>query len=139
MKRALIVPAMIGISFVAGVAACFVSTIYRSRKPTDQIPAQGAISYRCPSAREVIATGRYVVVAVPNDREFYIGKNSLALTDIPDRIRQLIGDLPVEQRTVFVKGEPGVRYETLSAVMNTIREADVDRIEVVPIPKKPLQ
>ena len=139
MKRALIVSAIVVISFVAGVAACFVSTTYRSRKPTDSIPAQGAISYRCPSAREVIATGRYVVVAVPNNREFYIGKDSLPLTSIPDRIRQSIGDLPVEQRTVFVKGEPGVKYETVSAVIHTIHDADVDRIEVVPIPKKPLQ
>jgi len=61
------------------------------------------------------------------------------LTAIPDLIRQSIGDLPAEQRTVFVKGEPGVKYETLSAVMHMIRDADVDRIEIVPIPKKPLQ
>jgi biopolymer transport protein ExbD len=75
------------------------------------------------------------VVAIPNNHEFFVGKTSLALTDIPDRIRQQIGDLPPEHRTVFVKGEPSVRYDTLSAVMRTIRKADVYRIEVVPIPK----
>jgi biopolymer transport protein ExbD len=75
------------------------------------------------------------VVTIPNNNEFFIGKNRLTLTDIPVCIRQQIGDLPPEQRTVFVKGEPGVRYDTLSAVMRTIRNADVYRIEVVPLPK----
>ena len=138
MKRALVILAIIA-SFAAGVAAHFVFTTYRSRTTIVPAPVEPAVSYRHPSARDVIATGRYVVISVPNDQEFYIGKNKLALTDIPDRIRQSIGDLPVEQRAVFVKGQPGVRYETLSAVMRTIRDADVDRIEVVPIPKKPLQ
>ncbi len=138
MKRALIISVVIA-SFAAGVATCLVFTIYRARNQTVPVPAQANVSYRCPSARDVIATGRYVVVTIPNDREFYIGKNNVTLADIPNHVRQQIGDLPVEQRTVFVKGEPGVRYDTLSAVMRTIRNADVDRIEVVPITKKPLE
>lgn len=93
----------------------------------------GTIPLPYPSPLNVAA--RYVVVAIPNNTEFFIGKNRLTLIDIPDRIRQQIGDLPTEQRTVSIKGEPGVTYETLSAAMRTIRKADVYRIEVVPIPK----
>jgi biopolymer transport protein ExbD len=135
MKRALIIFAIVA-AFVAGVAAHSGFTIYRS--PTPQVPPAGeTIPVHYPSPGDVDA--RYIVVTIPNDHEFYIGKSSLTLTDIPKRIRQEIGDLSPEQRTVFVKGEPSVRYDTLSAVIRTIRDAEVYRIEVVPIPKKPLQ
>ena len=79
----------------------------------------------------MIASGKYVVIAIPNDREFYIGKNSIPLAGIPDRVRELIGDLPADQRAVFVKGEASVKYETLSSVIDKIHDADVDRIEFV--------
>ncbi|MGZ8845108.1 MAG: hypothetical protein ACXW3C_01455 [Pyrinomonadaceae bacterium] len=135
MKRALIIFAVVA-AFVAGIAAHSVVTIYRSPTP-DVPPAAETTPFYYPSPRDVVA--RYVVVTIPNDHEFYIGKSSVALTDIPKRIRQQIGNLPPEQRTVFVKGEPSVRYDMLSAVIRTIRNAEVYRIEVVPIPKKPLQ
>jgi len=134
MKRALVIVAVVS-AFVAGVAAHSAFAIYRS--PMPEVPAVGTIPLAYPSPRNV--TARYVVVTIPNNTEFFIGKNRLALTDIPDRIRQQIGDLPPERRTVFVKGEPGVTYETLSAAIRTIRDADVYRIEVVPIPKYALR
>jgi biopolymer transport protein ExbD len=134
MKRALVIVAVV-CAFVAGVAAHSAFAIYRS--PMPEVPAVGAISLAYRDPRSV--TSRYVVVTIPNNTEFFIGKNRLALTDIPNRIAQQIGDLPPEQRTVFVKGEPGVTFETLSAAMRTIRDADVYRIEVVPIPKYALR
>jgi biopolymer transport protein ExbD len=83
----------------------------------------------------VIAAGRYVAVAVADDNEFYIGRNRVALCNISDRVRQLIGDLPAERRIVFVKGKTGIKYETLSSIIDEIHEADVSRVEVIPIKK----
>ena len=117
MKRAVIIVALIA-SFVAGVAAYSAIAIYRS--PMAEVPAMQRYRFGIPTPRNVVA--RYVVITIPNNNEFFIGKNRLTLTDIPVCIRQQIGDLPPEQQTVFVKGEPGVRYDTLSAVMRAIRK-----------------
>jgi biopolymer transport protein ExbD len=129
MKRAVIIVALIA-SFVADGAAhsaiAIIAHQCRRCRPA-------TVSLRYPTPRNVVA--RYLVVTIPNNNEFFIGKNRLTLTDIPVRIGQQIGDLPPEQRTVFVKGESGIRYDTLSAVMRTTRNADVYRIEVVPLPK----
>lgn len=128
MKRPLIVLAVI-CAFAAGVAAHSAFAIYRS--PMPEVPAVATVPLPHPSPRHVVA--RYVVVTILNDREFFISKNRLALIDIPGRIHQQIGHLPPEHRTVFIKGEPNVKFDTLSAVIRAIRAANVYEIEVVPI------
>ena len=138
MKRVLFISGVILFSFIAGVAASLFFSISRSTtSPT--LPLSAPTSYRCPSRYEVIAGGKYVVISIPNDREFYIGKNSIPLAGIPDRVKQLTGDLPADQKAVFVKGEASVRYETLSSVIEKIHDAGVDRIEIVLDRKKQLQ
>jgi biopolymer transport protein ExbD len=128
MKRALIILIVIG-AFVGGVAAHSAFAIYRS--PMPDMPAVATVALPYPRPRNIVA--RYVVVTILNDHEFFIGKDRLTLTDVPDRIRQQIGYLPPEHRLVFIKGEPSVKFDTLSAVMRAIRDADVYEIEVIPI------
>ena len=83
-----------------------------------------------------MARGKYVVIAVPSDREFYIGKSSVALSDIPERVRSLTANESPDDRIIFIKGEPSVRYETLSSVISKVKDANVSRIEIVPNKKK---
>ena len=128
MKRALVILGVI-CAFVAGVAAHSAFAIYRS--PIPEIPVVATVAPPHPSPRNVVA--RYVVVTMVNDREFFIGKNRVTLADIPGRIQQHIGQLPPEHRLVFIKGEPSVRFDTLSAVMRAIHDANVYEIEVIPI------
>ena len=137
MKRALLTIAVLG-SFAAGVAACFVLIAYRSNETATTIPPQSLVSSRCPSASDIIATGKYVVISIPHDSEFYIGKTSVPLSGISDRIRQLTAGWPAEQRNVFIKGQPAIKYETLSAVLEKGSDADVARIEVVPNRRRPV-
>jgi biopolymer transport protein ExbD len=73
---------------------------------------------------------------VPSDNEFYIGKSQIALSDIADRVRSLTSTEDPEQRIVFLKGEPGVHYSTLSQLIIQIKESGVSRIEVVPDRRK---
>ena len=80
----------------------------------------------------MISTGKYVVISIPSDSEFYIGKNGVPLAGISDRIRQLTAGWPADQRNVFVKGQPEIKYSTLSALLEKLRDADVARVEVVP-------
>ena len=79
---------------------------------------------------------RYVVISVPSDNEFYIGKNSIALADIPERVRTLTANESPDERVVFIKGQPSVKYSTLSRLIIKVKEADVGRIEVVPDRRK---
>ncbi len=73
---------------------------------------------------------------MPSDSEFYIGNSSVALSDIPERVRSLTANELADDRIVFIKGEPSVRYGTLSSVIRRVKDADVSRIKIVPNEKK---
>ena len=70
------------------------------------------------------------------DGEFYIRKSKVALADISERVRALTGKEAPDERIVFIKGEPSVKYATLSLVISQVKDAEVSRIEIVPNKKK---
>ena len=83
-----------------------------------------------------MSRGKYVVISMPADGEFYIGKSKVTLADISERVRALTAKEAPDERIVFIKGEPSVKYETLSLVISQVKDADVNRIEIVPNKKK---
>jgi biopolymer transport protein ExbD len=93
------------------------------------------VSSRCPSPDSLIKGG-YVVISVPNDGEFYLGKRKVALSEIPDGVRKLFGNESLDNRVVFIKGAASVKFQTLSLIAGKIREADVNCIEFVLDKKK---
>ena len=137
MKRLFFTSLAIVLSFGLGIAAAAV--LLKGQNPDKAIPpaSPARVSAKCPGASDQMARGKYVVIAVPSDSEFYIGKNSVALYDIPERVRSLTANESPDDRIVFIKGEPSVRYETLSSVISKVKDADVSRIEIVPNRKKP--
>src|SRR5882724_4250967 len=135
MNRIFFTSLAVVLSFGLGVAT---SVLLKRQNPNKLVPpaSPAAVSAKCPSASDLLARGKYVVIAVPSDSEFYIGKSSVALSDIPERVRGLTANESPDDRIVFIKGEPSVRYETLSAVISRVKDADVSRIEIVPNKKK---
>jgi biopolymer transport protein ExbD/biopolymer transport protein TolR len=71
------------------------------------------------------------VVAVPSDNEFYIGRDKINLTDIPQRVKQMLKDKPPNEQVVYVKSSQNVKYGTVVTVIDSIREAGFDRIGLV--------
>jgi biopolymer transport protein ExbD len=71
------------------------------------------------------------VVAIPNDGEFYIGRDKIAQTDIPTKIKLILKDKPVPDQVVYIKSGKLVKYGTVVAVIDSIREAGFDRIGLV--------
>jgi biopolymer transport protein ExbD/biopolymer transport protein TolR len=71
------------------------------------------------------------VVAVPNDNEFYIGRDKISLTDIPQRVKTMLKDRPPNEQVVYVKSGQNVKYGTVVTVIDSIREAGFDRIGLV--------
>ena len=71
------------------------------------------------------------VVAIPTDGEFYIGKDKIAQTDIPTKVKNILKDKPVAEQIVYVKSGKSVKYGTVVEVIDKIREAGFDRIGLV--------
>lgn len=71
------------------------------------------------------------VVAIPNDGEFYIGRDKVAQADIPTRIRTILKDKPVPDHVVYIKSGKLVKYGTVVSVIDAIRDAGFDRIGLV--------
>jgi biopolymer transport protein ExbD/biopolymer transport protein TolR len=72
------------------------------------------------------------VVAIPKDNEFYIGRDKVAMADIPTRIRSILKDKPVPDQVVYIKSDKLlVKYGTVVSVIDSIRDAGFDRIGLV--------
>jgi biopolymer transport protein TolR len=87
------------------------------------------------------------VVSVPNDGEFYLGKNRYLIRDIADDndpqkrtlgadIKKMIEKKPAEEQIVYVKSGIGVSYGQVVGVIDLIRQQDVTQIGLVADKKK---
>jgi biopolymer transport protein ExbD/biopolymer transport protein TolR len=77
------------------------------------------------------------VIAIPNDGEFYIGRDKVAQADIPTRVRNILKDKPAPDQVVYIKSGRLVKYGTVVEVIDSIRDAGFDRIGLVAEKEKP--
>jgi biopolymer transport protein ExbD/biopolymer transport protein TolR len=71
------------------------------------------------------------VLSIPNDTEFYIGRDRVVREDIPKKIGNILKDKPPAEQVVYVKSDKFVKYGTVVSVIDSIREAGYDRIGLV--------
>lgn len=71
------------------------------------------------------------VIAIPDNGEFYIGRDKIAQADIPTRIRTILKDKPVPDQVVYIKSGKLVKYGTVVSIIDSIREAGFERIGLV--------
>ena len=71
------------------------------------------------------------VVAIPNDGEYYIGRDKVAQADIPTRVKNILKDKPAPDQVVYIKSGRLVKYGTVVSVIDAIRDAGFDRIGLV--------
>lgn len=71
------------------------------------------------------------VIAIPNENEFYIGKDKIAQADIPTKVKNILKDKPAAEQIVYVKSGTNVKYGTVVDVIDKVREAGFDRIGLV--------
>lgn len=72
-----------------------------------------------------------VVLAIPADEEFYIGRDKIARADIPKTIERMLKDKPAAEQVVYIKSSTNVKYGTVVSVIDAIRESGFDRIGLV--------
>jgi biopolymer transport protein TolR len=77
-----------------------------------------------------------VVISIPNDGEFYIGKDKMDKTELGPRIEKMMKNKADAERIVYVKSGVGVSYGSVVEVINIIRQQGIDKIGLVADKKK---
>jgi biopolymer transport protein ExbD/biopolymer transport protein TolR len=78
-----------------------------------------------------------IVVSIPNDGEYYLGKQRLQREQLTEKVDSLLQKIKNEQdRIVYIKSGVGVSYGDVVNVINEVRKLGVDKIGLVADKKK---
>jgi len=78
-----------------------------------------------------------IVISVPNDGEYYLGKERLAREQLTDKVDAMLKKIKNEQdKIVYIKSGVGVSYGDVVNVINEVRKLGVDKIGLVADKKK---
>lgn len=83
-----------------------------------------------------IAKDTSIVIAIPDNSNFYIGKDPYPLDVLGEKIQTLMKDKTPDKRIVYIKSGIDVDYGRVVEAIDTIRKQDVDRIGLVADKKK---
>lgn len=78
-----------------------------------------------------------IVISIPEDGQYYLGKTSLAREQLTDKVDSMLKNIKNEQdRIVYIKSGVGVSYGDVVSVINEVRKLGVDKIGLVADKKK---
>jgi len=78
-----------------------------------------------------------IVISVPNDGEYYLGKVRVQKEQLTEKVDSLLKGIKNEQdRIVYIKSGVGVSYGDVVTVINEVRKLGVDKIGLVADKKK---
>lgn len=77
-----------------------------------------------------------VVVAIPSDNMFYIGKQNYPLDLLGETIKAKMEGKAPKDRIVYIKAGVDVGYGTVVQAIDTIRKQDIQRVGLVADKKK---
>src|SRR6266513_6464098 len=78
-----------------------------------------------------------IVISVPNDGEYYLGKKRVTREELKDKVDSMLKGIKKEEdRIVYIKSGFGVSYGDVVNVINEVRKLGVDRIGLVADKKK---
>jgi biopolymer transport protein ExbD/biopolymer transport protein TolR len=99
-----------------------------------------------PEEDSYINNEKAVIVAIPNENEFYIGKERYSRAVLGEKIKEVMGEKierqlqgQTEKRIVYIKSDVNVPYGAVVEAINIIRAQNVDRIGLVADKKKVAQ
>lgn len=98
---------------------------------------QAGVSVALPKAKNPVETAEItkessVVVAVPNNGEFYVNKDKFTdLKDLGREVKERLSKKPIQDQIVYVKAGAGADYGTVVLVIDEIRNQGFDRIGLV--------
>jgi biopolymer transport protein TolR len=83
-----------------------------------------------------IAKDTSVIVAIPDNSNFYIGKEQFPLTELGEIIKRRMEGKTPDKRIVYIKSGVDVDYGRVVSAIETIRKQDIDKIGLVADRKK---
>ncbi len=83
-----------------------------------------------------IAKDTSVIIAIPDNNSFYIGKEQYPLTELGEKIKRLMENKTPDKRVVYIKSGIEVDYGRVVEAIDTIRKQDIDKIGLVADKKK---
>src|SRR4029079_15728142 len=89
-----------------------------------------------PDPDEEIAKDTSVVIAIPDNSNFYIGKEQFPIDALGDKVKRLMENKPPDKRIVYIKSGVEVDYGQVVKALDTIRKQDIDKIGLVADKKK---
>lgn len=83
-----------------------------------------------------IAKDTSVVIAIPDNNNFYIGKEQYPLDALGEKIKKMMEGKTPDKRIVYIKSGVDVDYGRVVEAIKTIRKQDIDKIGLVADQKK---
>ena len=77
-----------------------------------------------------------VVISIPDNNNFYIGKDPYPLDQLGEKIEGMMKDKAPDKRIVYIKSGVDVDYGKVVEAIDTIRKQDIDKIGLVADRKK---
>jgi biopolymer transport protein TolR len=77
-----------------------------------------------------------VIISIPKDGDYYLGKNKVNLDDLKTQVEKALQNKKEEDKVVYIKSGIEVTYGEVVKVINAVREKGVDKIGLVADKKK---
>ncbi len=77
-----------------------------------------------------------VVISIPDNSNFYVGKDPFPLSGLGEKVQAMMKDKPPDKRIVYIKSGVDVNYGTVVEAIDVIRKQDIDKIGLVADKKK---
>jgi biopolymer transport protein ExbD/biopolymer transport protein TolR len=90
-----------------------------------------------PEEDQKIVKDTSIVIAIPNDGEYYINKDRIGKDQLKDRVEKMLNNIKKEEdKVVYIKSGTGVSYGDVVTVINEVRALGIDKIGLVADKKK---
>jgi biopolymer transport protein TolR len=90
-----------------------------------------------PEEDQRIIKDNSIVIAIPQDGEYYLGKERVTKEQVKDKVEKMLGLIKKEEdKVVYIKSGVGVSYGDVVTVINEVRALGVDKIGLVADKKK---
>jgi biopolymer transport protein ExbD len=90
-----------------------------------------------PEEDQRIVKDTSVVISIPNDGEYYIGKDKINKDLLKDKVQKMLDLIKKEEdKIVYIKSGTGVSYGDVVTVINEVRALGIDKIGLVADKKK---
>ena len=77
-----------------------------------------------------------VIISIPKDGDYYLGKKQLNLDDLKSQVEKALQNKKEEDKVVYVKSGVEVSYGEVVKVINAVREKGIDKIGLIADRKK---